>query len=130
MLKSEFVGRTHYCPSDEEYSYIETSYLESPLNMDDFCEQWASDHRSGKWSTELRLRMAIGKWAAKYHELEERTATLEEQVEFYEPYYERALRAEDAIKMLCSAIGYAQFCVDEYQRIEQQYKDEDKEDAE
>ena len=130
MLKSEFVGRTNYCPSDEEYSYIETSYLESPLNMDDFCKQWASDYCSGKWSNELRLRMAIGEWQAKYHELEERTAMLEDQVEFYEPYYERALRAENAIKMLGSAIGYAQFCVDVYQRIEQQYKDEDKEDAE
>lgn len=67
MLRSEFVGRTHYNPDCEEYHYIEESY------------------------------------------------------------YERALRAEDAIKMLCSAIGYAQFCVDEYQRIEQQYNDDDKE---
>lgn len=128
MLKSDFVGRTHYCPSDEEYGYIETSYLESPLNMDDFCKQWASDYCSGKWSVELRLRRAIGEWAAKYHALEERAATLEEQLEFYESYYERAHRAEDAIKMMSNAIGYAQFCVDEYQRIEEQYNDEE-EDA-
>lgn len=36
MLRSEFAARTLYCPDDEEYRFIETSYIESPLNMDDF----------------------------------------------------------------------------------------------
>ena len=130
MLKSEFAARTHYCPDDEEYRFIETSYIESPLNMDDFCEQWKCDHDSGRWAAELVLRKSVGKWAAKCRELEEQLSKLEEQLEFYEPYYERAHRAEEAIIMISSAISDAQFCVDEYQRIEQQYKDEDKEDAE
>lgn len=126
MLKSEFVGRTHYCPDCNEYHYIEESYYESPLDKDEFCKQWRNDYRSGKWAAELKWRIAIDKQAARY---QEQIAELKEQLEFYEPYYERARRAEDAIKMMSSAIGYAQFCVNEYQRIEQQNKDEDKEDA-
>ena len=127
MLRSEFVDRTHYNPDYKEYHYIEESYYESPLDKDEFCRQWQKDYRSGKWALELKLRIAIDKQATRY---QEQLDMLREQVEFYEPYYERARRAEDAIKKLCSAIGNAQFCVDEYQRIEQQYKDEDKEDTE
>lgn len=127
MLRSEFVDRTHYCPDLKEYHYIEESYYESILDKDEFCQQWQKDYRSGKWALELKLRIAIDKQAKRY---QEQLDMLKAQVEFYEPYYERALKAEDAIKKLCSAIGDAQFCVDEYQRIEQQYKDEDKEDAE
>ena len=129
MLKSEFTARTHYCPDDEEYRFIETSYIESPLNMDDFCEQWKCDHDSGRWAAELSLRKAVVKWSAKCRELEEKLSTLEEQLEFYKPYYERAHRAEEAIKMMSSAIVHSQFWVDEYKRIYQQYKYEDKEDA-
>lgn len=125
MLKSEFVGRAHYNPDCTEYHYIEESYYESPLDKDEFCKQWQNDYRSGKWALELKWRIAIDKQATRY---QEQLAELKEQLEFYEPYYERALRAEDAIKMFCDAIGYTQFCVDEYKRIEQQYKDaEDKE---
>ena len=126
MLKSEFTARTHYCPDDEEYRFIETSYIESPLNMDDFCEQWKCDHDSGRWAAELALRKAVCKWGAKCRDLEEKLSTLEEQLKFYEPYCERAHRAEDAIQMFRSAIEHAQFCVDEFQRIEQQCKDEDR----
>lgn len=122
MLRSEFVDRTHYNPAYEEYHYIEESYYESPLDKDEFCAQWQEDYQSGKWALELKLRIAIDKQAERY---QEQLDMLKEQVEFYEPYYERARRAEDAIKMFCNAIGYAQFCVDEYQRIEQQYKDGD-----
>ena len=127
MLKSEFAARTLYYPDDEEYRFIETSYIESPLNMDDFCEQWKCDHDSGRWAAELALRKAVCKWAAKYRELEEKLSMLKEQLEFYEPYYERAHRAEDAIKMMSNAIVHSQFWVDEYKRIEQQYKDDNKE---
>ena len=127
MLKSEFVDRTHYNPDCKEYHYIEESYYESPLDKDEFCRQWQKDYRSGKWALELKLRIAIDKQATRY---QEQLDMLKEQLEFYEPYYERALSAEDVIKKLCSTMGYAQFCVDEYKRIEQQYKDEDKEDAE
>ena len=126
MLRSEFVGKTHYNPDFKEYHYIEESYYESPLDMDEFCRQWQKDYRSGKWALELKLRIAIDKQATRY---QEQLDMLKEQVEFYEPYYERALRAEDAIKMMSSAIVHSQFWVDEYKRIYQQYKYEDKEDA-
>lgn len=127
MLKSEFVGRTHYCPDYKEYHYIEESYYESPLDMDEFCRQWQKDYRSGKWALELKLRIAIDKQATRY---QEQIDMLKKQIEFYEPYYERAVMAEDTINEIRSGIGYAQFCIDKYQRIEKQYKDEDKEDAE
>ena len=127
MLKSEFTARTNYCPDDEEYRFIDTSYIESPLNMDDFCEQWKCDHDSGRWAAELALRKAVGKWAAKCRDLEEQLSTLDEQLKFYEPYYERAHRAENAIKMMSNAIGHSKFWIDQYKRIEQKYNDEDKE---
>ena len=39
MLRSEFVGMTHYNPDCKEYHYIEESYYESPLDKDEFCRQ-------------------------------------------------------------------------------------------
>ena len=105
MLRSEFVGRTHYNPDCKEYHYIEESYYESPLDNDEFCRQWQKDYRSGKWALELKWRIAIDKQATRY---QEQLAELKEQLEFYEPYYERALRAESALTEISRITNYVE----------------------
>ena len=40
MMKHEFIERTKYTPSDEEYHYIEESYYEADTPYkDEFCKQ-------------------------------------------------------------------------------------------
>lgn len=57
MLKAEFIARTGYTPSDEEYYYIEQAYYDTDTQFkDDFCAQWLKDKSSGTWDREMRVR--------------------------------------------------------------------------
>ena len=47
MMKSEFIERTGYEPSNEEYHYIEESYYDFDGSKDDFCKQWMKDRKAG-----------------------------------------------------------------------------------
>lgn len=80
MLKSEFIERTGYTPTAEEYHYIEESYYEFDGNKDEFCKQWMKDKRSGKWAMELRFRMQLDAQKAEY---EAKIAEQQETIEFY-----------------------------------------------
>lgn len=41
MLKSEFIDRTGYIPSEREYhNVIEPAYMKHPSNKDVFCRDW------------------------------------------------------------------------------------------
>lgn len=57
MLKAEFIARTGYTPSDEEYYYIEQAYYDTDTQFkDDFCAQWVKDKATGTWTREMRVR--------------------------------------------------------------------------
>lgn len=57
MLKAEFIARTGYTPTDEEYYFIEQAYYDTDtLLKDDFCAQWLKDKSSGTWDREMRVR--------------------------------------------------------------------------
>ena len=91
MMISEFIERTGYEPSYEEYRIIEESYYEFEGNKDEFCRWWKKAQRSGEWAKELRLRKTIQSMAeAHAEELKER----DENLEFYRPYFNRARTAE------------------------------------
>ena len=40
MMKSEFIERTGFEPTAEEYKEIEAEYLGCDIDKDQFCEQW------------------------------------------------------------------------------------------
>lgn len=57
MLKAEFIARTGYTPTDEEYYYIEQAYYDTDNQFkDDFCAQWMKDKATGTWDREMRVR--------------------------------------------------------------------------
>ena len=87
MLMSEFVERTGYQPSNEEYAHIEESYYTFPGNKDEFCAKWKKDYRDGHWARELTLRRHMTAMQAEYLEkIEER----EESLKFYQQELEQA----------------------------------------
>ena len=50
MLKAEFIARTGYTPTDEEYYFIEQAYYDTDtLLKDDFCAPWLKDKATGTW---------------------------------------------------------------------------------
>lgn len=84
MMMSEFIERTGYEPSNEEYHYIEESYYEFPGNKDEFCKQWKKDQKDGHWQRELSLMKAMDEMKAQY---EAKLKEKEETLEFYRPYF-------------------------------------------
>lgn len=97
MMMSEFIERTGYEPSYEEYHYIEESYYEFPGNKDEFCKQWKKDQKDGHWQRELKLMKAMDEMKAQY---EKKIADQEENLNFYRPYFDRATQAEKKATIL------------------------------
>lgn len=97
MMMSEFIERTGYEPTYEEYHYIEESYYEFPGNKDEFCKQWKKDKEDGHWARELALMMAADQMKAKY---EKKLAEQEDTLNFYRPYFDRATEAEKKATIL------------------------------
>lgn len=97
MMMSEFIERTGYEPSYEEYHYIEESYYEFPGNKDEFCKQWKKDNKDGHWQRELKLMKAMDEMKAQY---EKKIADQEENLNFYRPYFDRAYKAEKKATIL------------------------------
>ena len=96
MMRNEFIERTGYEPSTEEYHYIEESYYESAcIDKNEFCKQWVKDNASGKWEMELRYRKMLD---AQKEDYETRLKDLVETIEFYRPYYDKAYHAEKELR--------------------------------
>ena len=63
MMIHEFVERTGYKPSYEEYREIEREYSESPLQKDEFCKKWKTYDTARRLimqSLALRVKMHSG----------------------------------------------------------------------
>lgn len=95
MMMSEFIERTEYEPTYEEYHHIEESYYEFDGNKDEFCKQWKKDYKDGHWAKELKLRMQMEAERADY---KNHLAEQEETIAFYRPYFDRAYKAEKELK--------------------------------
>ena len=95
MMIQEFIERTGYKPTNEEYHYIEESYYEADtVSKDEFCKQWKKDQKSGKWAMELKFRMALDAQKAEY---EAKIAEQEENLNFYRAEFPKT---RDAITRL------------------------------
>lgn len=96
MMIHEFIERTGYTPTNEEYHYIEESYYEADTcSKDEFCKQWKKDKRSGKWAMELKFRMMLDEQKAEY---EAKIAEQEEYLEFYRGQFQEKRRLEETVK--------------------------------
>lgn len=97
MMMSEFIERTGYEPSYDEYHYIEESYYVFPGNKDEFCQQWMRDKEDGHWQRELDLMRAMDQMKAEY---EKKIADQEDNLKFYRPYFYRTMEAEKKATIL------------------------------
>lgn len=78
MLMSEFVERTNYRPSCEEYAIIEEAYIDFEGDKDAFCKWWVKANKDGYWKREYELRKALN---SQYECSEARIIELEEALE-------------------------------------------------
>lgn len=97
MMMSEFVERTGYQPSSEEYEHIEESYYTFPGNKDEFCKQWKKDYKDGHWERELTLRKSMAAMQSEY------LAKIEEQEESLKFYRKEMDKLRQARKELAEA---------------------------
>ena len=70
MLYQEFVQRTKYEPSFEEYAEIEQAYYEFDGYKDEFCEWFKKQLRADRWEREYQLRRQIRQLQESYSALE------------------------------------------------------------
>ena len=85
MLLSEFVERTKYEPSAEEYSYIEDSYYEFVGDKDEFCKDWLKRKKNHAWRTELSLRTRLNALEKDY---KQQLSEKEEELSWYRTQYD------------------------------------------
>lgn len=92
----EFIERTKYTPSNEEYHYIEESYYESDcIDKNEFCKQWLKDRKSGKWDMEYRYRVLLDQQKAEYEEI---LREKEETLAFYRVQFKIGYDARKKLK--------------------------------
>lgn len=70
MMKSEFIERVGFEPTEAEYADIEAEYLGTDIDKDQFCKEWK---KNGGVQRLMRLR------ARRIEELEYNLATAEKQ---------------------------------------------------
>lgn len=95
MMMSEFIDRTGYQPSSEEYHYIEDSYYEFDGNKDEFCKQWLKDNKDGHWAKELKLRKAMDEMKAQMQAVIDEK---EETLVFYRKEFQKGYEAQKQLK--------------------------------
>ena len=57
MMRNEFIERTGFDPTADEYAEIEAQYMESDLNKDKFCTKWKKDGNIVRYSNQRRYIM-------------------------------------------------------------------------
>ena len=96
MMVCEFIERTKYEPTIEEYRYIEDSYYESDcIDKNEFCKQWLKDKKSGKWDLEYKYRKLLDEQKAEY---EAKIKEQEENLEFYRAEFRKGYDARIKLK--------------------------------
>ena len=96
MMMSEFIERTGYQPSNEEYHYIEDSYYEFDGNKDEFCKQWKKDQKDGHWAKELKLRKQMDEMKAEMQAIIDEK---EENLVFYRKEFQKGYDAQKELKI-------------------------------
>lgn len=99
MMIQEFIARTNYTPSPDEYRHIESAYYDFDGGKDDFCKWWLKAKRAGYWSRELELRRRN---ESLVQESRDKLNESRENVEFYRPYFDRAYNAELLLQLVSS----------------------------
>lgn len=103
MLVREFIERTHYEPTANEYHYIEESYYDfAGSSKDAFCKQWMEDKKSGKWELELRLRREIDEQKKEY---EDKMAEMEENLQWYREQFEELKKYRGMIRRITNIVN-------------------------
>lgn len=88
----EFIERTKYEPTIEEYRYIEDSYYESEcIDKNEFCKQWLKDKKCGKWDLEYKYRKLLDQQKAEY---EEKLKEKENDLDFYRKEFKKGFDAQ------------------------------------
>ena len=97
MMMHEFIERTGYTPSFEEYKLIEESYYEFDGYKDDFCKWWKKANKSGEWKKELRLRQKL---SDVEHDYREQLREKEEMLEWYRAEFQKGYEARNKLKAI------------------------------
>lgn len=111
MMMSEFIERTGYQPSSEEYAQIEESYYTFPGDKDEFCTQWKKDCRDGHWKRELTLRRRMAAMQAEYlAKIEEQ----EENLKFYRAQFDESIKVREKLEQAQDKLARLERC---FQRV-------------
>ena len=89
MMKSEFIERVKFEPTEKEYAEIEAEYMGTDIDKDEFCKQWK---KNGGVERLMRLR------ARRIEELEGLLAKAERDYDRMESNYCQRINAMNESK--------------------------------
>lgn len=101
MMLCEFIERTHYEPSYEEYAIIEEAYYDFEGDKNEFCKWFLDAQKRGYWEREYRVRLALKESDCEVRRLKE--SVLKAEADASE-YWGRALKAERVLRKVRDAI--------------------------
>ena len=80
MMYNEFVERTGYEPSMQEYAIIEEAYYCYTGNKDEFCEAWKQYHDTALWQSFMKTAKTLSEQEYENRQLEKQIAGMEHRI--------------------------------------------------
>ena len=101
MLVSEFIDRTGYQPTAEEYAEIERAYMRFSGDKDAFCKAWskANPHKAGTLWAAIKEQQRLGKVFDKVAEFVRKCKSKRE--DFYYMNYSEQQAFMDSMQEKC-----------------------------
>lgn len=102
MMRSEFIERTGFDPTADEYAEIELQYMDSDLDKDKFCAKWKRDGGVIRYANQRRYVMEelVQKLNKSDHELELMTSSRDYQKKLADEYRSEVFHLKQVIQEL------------------------------
>ncbi len=123
MMKSEFIERTGFEPTAEEYEQIEQEYMGTDIDKNQFCKQWVKQGGIQRISRQRvrrieELEAEVQQRAKEYDELDTARCT---QINAMQERYEQKI---SGMKETIEVIRQGSFdLADSYQEMKEKYEE-------
>ena len=102
MMRSEFIERTGFDPTADEYAEIEAQYMESDLDKDKFCAKWVKGGNIARYANQRRYIMEdlVQKLKKSDRDLDLMTSSRDYNANLVKEYRDEVFRLKQVIQEL------------------------------
>ena len=102
MMRSEFIERTGFDPTADEYAEIEAQYMESDLDKDKWCAKWKKDGNITRYANQRRylIEDLVQKLKKSDRDLDLMTSSRDYNANLVKEYRDEVFRLKQVISEL------------------------------